>query len=84
MERSVIVAVVAIATLGCAGASKLDLRHFGQRAAWQDPDEVVRALGVHTGDHVVDLGAGSGYFLPVQVFEVFTPKPQAALPRHVR
>jgi ubiquinone/menaquinone biosynthesis C-methylase UbiE len=37
---------------------------LGQRAAWQHPDEVIRALGVAAGDHVVDLGAGDGYFLP--------------------
>ncbi len=64
MERKLIVSLVAFATLGCAGASKLDLSHVGQRAAWQHPDEVVRALGVDAGDHVVDLGAGNGYFLP--------------------
>ncbi len=63
MERNLIVAVIAFATLGCAGASKLDLSHVGQRAAWQHPDAVVRALGVDAGDHVVDLGAGNGYFL---------------------
>ncbi len=64
MLRNLIVAMVAFATLGCAGASKLDLSRVGQRAAWQHPDEVVRALGVDAGDHVVDLGAGDGYFLP--------------------
>jgi arsenite methyltransferase len=64
MQRNVIIAVVAIATLGCAGASKLDLHQVGRRAAWQHPNEVIRALGVDAGDHVVDLGAGSGYFLP--------------------
>jgi predicted methyltransferase len=60
----VLVAAIAMATLGCAGASKLDLGHMGQRAAWQHPERVVRALGIHAGDHVVDLGAGDGYFLP--------------------
>ncbi len=32
------------------------------RAAWQKPQEVVRALGLRGGESVVDLGAGSGYF----------------------
>ena len=32
------------------------------RAAWQRPDEVVAALGLHGDETVLDLGAGSGYF----------------------
>ena len=32
------------------------------RAAWQRPDEVVAALGLHGDETVFDLGAGSGYF----------------------
>ena len=33
-----------------------------ERATWQKPDEVVRALGVKAGQTVCDIGAGSGYF----------------------
>ena len=33
-----------------------------ERAAWQKPDEVVRALELHGDETVYDLGAGSGYF----------------------
>jgi ubiquinone/menaquinone biosynthesis C-methylase UbiE len=32
------------------------------RDAWQQPDEVLRALGVRAGQTVCDLGAGPGYF----------------------
>lgn len=32
------------------------------RAKWQKPDEVVKALGLKGTETVVDLGAGSGYF----------------------
>jgi FkbM family methyltransferase len=32
------------------------------RAKWQKPDEVVKALGLKGTEMVVDLGAGSGYF----------------------
>lgn len=32
------------------------------REAWQKPDAVVEALGLHGNEVVVDLGAGSGYF----------------------
>jgi predicted methyltransferase len=34
------------------------------RDAWQKPAEVVAALGITPGMTVVDLGAGTGYFLP--------------------
>jgi cyclopropane fatty-acyl-phospholipid synthase-like methyltransferase len=33
------------------------------RAAWQKPDEVVALLGLRPGMTVVDVGAGTGYFL---------------------
>jgi ubiquinone/menaquinone biosynthesis C-methylase UbiE len=32
------------------------------RAAWQRPDEVVRALGLRPGQAACDVGAGPGYF----------------------
>lgn len=35
-----------------------------ERDAWQKPQVVVAALGEITGKTVVDLGAGTGYFLP--------------------
>lgn len=34
------------------------------RDAWQRPEEVVRLLALAPGQVVVDLGAGTGYFLP--------------------
>jgi ubiquinone/menaquinone biosynthesis C-methylase UbiE len=33
-----------------------------QRDAWQKPADVLMALGLHPGDTVADIGAGSGYF----------------------
>jgi ubiquinone/menaquinone biosynthesis C-methylase UbiE len=33
-----------------------------ERDRWQQPDEVVKALGLKPGETIVDLGAGTGYF----------------------
>jgi arsenite methyltransferase len=33
-----------------------------ERAKWQKPDQVVSALNLKTGQTVVDIGAGTGYF----------------------
>jgi ubiquinone/menaquinone biosynthesis C-methylase UbiE len=33
-----------------------------ERAEWQRPDEVLRAVGVEPGSTVADIGAGPGYF----------------------
>lgn len=32
------------------------------RDAWQQPERIIESLGLHFGDEVADLGAGSGYF----------------------
>ncbi len=33
-----------------------------ERAKWQKPDEIIRALHLKAGQTVVDIGAGTGYF----------------------
>ncbi|MEO8097922.1 MAG: class I SAM-dependent methyltransferase [Acidobacteriota bacterium] len=33
-----------------------------ERDTWQRPDDVIRALDLHPGSSVVDLGCGAGYF----------------------
>ncbi len=40
-------------------------RHFDdpERDAWQRPDEVIAHMAIRAGSTVVDLGAGTGYFL---------------------
>src|SRR5688572_25900751 len=35
-----------------------------ERDRWQQPERIVRALGLRAGDTVADVGAGSGYLLP--------------------
>lgn len=32
------------------------------RDDWQEPEKVIQSLEIRPGDHVADLGAGSGYF----------------------
>ncbi len=40
-------------------AGRLDLP---ERVTWLPPDEVIRAVGVQSGEIVADVGAGTGYF----------------------
>jgi ubiquinone/menaquinone biosynthesis C-methylase UbiE len=46
---------------GCGSLKRFAYEGFG-RARWQNPDEVVRVLGIKPGETVADLGAGGGYF----------------------
>ena len=41
-----------LAVVGCATL----------RDRWQRPEQVIHALGIQAGDHIADLGSGSGYF----------------------
>ena len=47
---------------GCSGLSKLDFWTLYDRAGWQLPEQVIESLNINLGDHVVDIGAGGGYF----------------------
>src|SRR5262245_6988034 len=48
-----------------------EVEHFArqfdgpERDAWQKPAEVVRFLDLGAGQVVADIGAGTGYFLPL-------------------
>jgi ubiquinone/menaquinone biosynthesis C-methylase UbiE len=46
---------------GCTRVKRFAYEGFG-RDGWQQPEEVIRSLGIDTGDRVADLGAGGGYF----------------------
>lgn len=64
MLRTSAAVLLALGLPACGGVSRLDVRHVGERALWQRPQEVVRALGIEPGDRVAHLGSGDGYFLP--------------------
>jgi arsenite methyltransferase len=46
---------------GCAALKQCAYEGFN-RDQWQQPQQVVAALKLRAGDHVADLGSGSGYF----------------------
>jgi arsenite methyltransferase len=46
---------------GCTALKQCAYEGFG-RDEWQQPETVIRSLGIGSGDHVADLGSGSGYF----------------------
>jgi arsenite methyltransferase len=60
-SRGATVVLLAVALVGCTALKRWAYEGSG-RDEWQQPDEVIRALGLHPGDRVADLGSGSGYF----------------------
>ncbi|UCE64000.1 MAG: hypothetical protein JSU59_02300, partial [Nitrospirota bacterium] len=44
---------------GCTDLKKLAYEGFN-RDEWQKPEEVIQALAIQPGDHIADLGSGSG------------------------
>jgi ubiquinone/menaquinone biosynthesis C-methylase UbiE len=54
-------AIVLSLIAGCTTVKRLMYEGWG-RDSWQQPERVVRELGLRPGDRVADLGAGGGYF----------------------
>ncbi len=54
------VALAIALSLGCGNWKRF--AYEGGRDDWQQPERVIASLGIEPGDHVADLGAGSGYF----------------------
>jgi ubiquinone/menaquinone biosynthesis C-methylase UbiE len=54
--------LVAVGLLGGCSSFKRFSYESGARDGWQQPERVITALGIRSGDRVADLGSGSGYF----------------------
>ena len=53
--------LLALLIAGCAHLKQFAYEGFN-RDSWQQPEKVIAALNLHTGDIVADLGSGGGYF----------------------
>jgi ubiquinone/menaquinone biosynthesis C-methylase UbiE len=60
-KLSVAVSLLAVSCLACSPLKRFAYEGF-LRGSWQQPERVIEALGLEPGDHVADLGSGSGYF----------------------
>ncbi len=58
--RSLIICVF-VTSVGCTALKQCAYEGFS-RDSWQHPAKVIEVLDIEPGDHVADLGAGSGYF----------------------
>ncbi len=64
MSRTILHTVLILLLVGgtaCTEIKKWVYEGF-DRDEWQHPEEVIHALSIQPGDHIADLGAGSGYF----------------------
>ncbi len=48
-------------SVGCGDIKRSLYEGFG-RDGWQQAERVILALGIRSGEHIADLGAGGGYF----------------------
>lgn len=67
----IVAAALLAATFGSTSLKRFIYEGFG-RDSWQHPDRVIRSLGIRSGDHVADVGSGSGYFT-VRLAEAVSP-----------
>jgi len=58
---AIFVALLLFGSTACTDIKKWAYEGFN-RDEWQKPEEVIKALSIQPGDHVADLGSGSGYF----------------------
>jgi arsenite methyltransferase len=53
--------LLALLIASCARLKQFAYEGFN-RDSWQQPDKVIAALNLHSGDVIADLGSGGGYF----------------------
>ncbi|MCF6155563.1 MAG: class I SAM-dependent methyltransferase [Candidatus Brocadia sp.] len=58
---SLIFFLLVICGVCCTSLKRFAYEGFG-RDRWQYPEQVIRVLEIQTGQHIADLGSGSGYF----------------------
>jgi arsenite methyltransferase len=61
MKRTAVLLLAVCLLGGCSSCKRLAYEGFA-RDRWQQPEQVITALGIRPGDRVADLGSGSGYF----------------------
>jgi ubiquinone/menaquinone biosynthesis C-methylase UbiE len=61
VHRIGLVGLALLLLAGCALLKQCAYEGF-YRDRWQQPQQVVEALAIRPGDHIADLGSGSGYF----------------------
>ena len=61
MNRAAALLLAAGILGGCSSFKRFVYEGFS-RDEWQQPERVIAALGIRSGDRVADLGSGSGYF----------------------
>ena len=54
--------LLCVGILGGCSSFKRCVYEGSSRDEWQQPERVIAALGIRSGDRVADLGSGSGYF----------------------
>jgi len=58
---AIFVILLLLGPAACTDIKKWAYEGF-DRDEWQKPEEVIQALSIQPGDHIADLGSGSGYF----------------------
>ncbi|MFQ6673344.1 MAG: class I SAM-dependent methyltransferase [Fidelibacterota bacterium] len=61
MKKLLVVVLFLVVCSGCTRFKSFGYEGFN-RDRWQHPKRVIESLQIDSGDHVVDLGAGGGYF----------------------
>ena len=54
--------LLSVGILGGCSSFKRFVYEGSSRDEWQQPERVIAALGIRSGDRIADLGSGSGYF----------------------